>query len=68
MQCSVFNEKLTLEFYTGPHLNERYYSLPYVDIYAGLHLYTDVIFYRWTARRKADDFITAEQLIMPLAL
>ena len=32
MQCNVFNEKLTLDFYTGPDLNERYYSLPYADI------------------------------------
>jgi hypothetical protein len=68
MKCSVFIEKLTLDFYTGPHLNERYYSLSYVDSYAGIHLYTESIFYRWTSRRKADDIIAAEQLMMPLAL
>jgi hypothetical protein len=64
----VFNKKLTLDFYTAPYLNESYYSLPYVDMYARLQLYTDSIFYRWTARRKADDIFAAEQLIMPLAL
>jgi len=68
MQCSVITEKLALDFYAGPHFNKRYYSLPYVDMYAGLHLYTDCIFYRWTTRRKADNIIAAEQLIMPLAL
>jgi hypothetical protein len=61
------NERLTLDFYRVPYLNKRYYSPPYVDMYAGLHLYTDSIFYRCTARRKADDIIAAEQLIMPLA-
>lgn len=68
MKCSVFIEKLTLDFYTGPHLNKRDYLLPYVDIYAGIHLYTESIFYRWTAGRKADDIIAAEQLMMSLAL
>lgn len=40
MQCSVITEKLTLHLYAGPYLNKRYYSLPRVDMYAGLHLYT----------------------------
>jgi hypothetical protein len=54
--------------WTCHYLNKSYYSLPYVDTHTCIHLYTQSIFYRWTPCREADDIVTAQQLIMPLAL